>query len=173
MHDEALEKDLINFTIDDPEDPEGENNHQLFPTRATTHSAGHDLKTREKFVIHPGEVKLITTGVYLNFTSDRCCGLVLPRSGMAVKQGVTVLNSPGLIDPDYTGEIKVALIYHGIRARDGWRYQPSMIAIEKYQRIAQLVIVPTSPAGLVYAAEPVEFNFHSRGSGGFGSTGNQ
>ena len=83
---------------------------------------------------------------------------MLPRSGLALQQGVTVLNAPGLIDSGYRGELKVLLVNHGIEA----------VAIARGERIAQLVIQPVTQARLV---EVDQLPDSARGDGGFGSTG--
>jgi len=83
---------------------------------------------------------------------------IRPRSGLALKHGVTVLNSPGTIDADYRGEVKVLLINHG----------DEPFEIERGMRIAQMVVQPVSRAELV---EVKELNESARGAGGFGSTG--
>ena len=85
-------------------------------------------------------------------------GFVLPRSGLAMQKGVTVLNTPGLIDSGYRGELKVLLISHGAEA----------VGIERGERIAQLVVQPVAPARLV---EGERLPDSARGEGGFGSTG--
>jgi dUTP pyrophosphatase len=83
---------------------------------------------------------------------------IRPRSGLAFKHGITVLNSPGTIDADYRGEVKVLLINHGLEPFE----------ISRGMRIAQMVVQPVSHATLV---EVEELNDSERGSGGFGSTG--
>jgi dUTP pyrophosphatase len=100
---------------------------------------------------------MVATGLSMAIPEGHA-GLVLPRSGLAVRTGVTVLNSPGLVDSGYRGELKVALINHGTEAFN--------IAVG--DRIAQLVIMPVSSPDyeLVDSLEDTE-----RGSGGFGSTG--
>lgn len=151
------EQPQVTFSINDP-DPEGDSD-KLHPERATDGSAGYDLKAAEPFWLYPGEVKLVATGVYLQFPDNSSCGLVLPRSGLAINSQVTVINSPGLIDPDYTGEIKVGLTM-------GQARKP--LVFEKYDRIAQLVLVNVADIALVQGGVSKQT---SRGSGGFGSTG--
>lgn len=107
--------------------------------------------------IDPGERKLVPTGVAIALP-DGYEGQVRPRSGLALHHGVTVLNAPGTIDPDYRGEIKVVLINHG----------EAPFTVQKGDRIAQLVICPVAIAEMVeVSALPPT----ARGAGGYGSTG--
>lgn len=119
--------------------------------------AGLDLPAAAGVMLPPGGRHLVPTGLRVAIPSGYA-GLVLPRSGLALRAGVTVLNAPGLIDSGYRGEVGVLLVNHGT--------EPARI--EKGDRIAQLVIQPVARAGLVEVAElaPSE-----RGAGGFGSTG--
>ncbi|MDR3494277.1 MAG: dUTP diphosphatase [Ancalomicrobiaceae bacterium] len=131
------------------------------PRYQTEGSAGLDLLAAvpadQPVVLAPGARGLIPTGLILELP-PATEGQVRPRSGLAAKHGVTVLNSPGTIDSDYRGEVKVILINLG--------QEP--FTIERGERIAQLVIAPVERAGLV-AVETVGAS--ERGSGGFGSTG--
>jgi dUTP pyrophosphatase len=108
-------------------------------------------------ILAPGARALIATGFALELPADHEAQ-IRSRSGLALKHGVTVLNSPGTIDADYRGEVKVLLINLGTEAFE----------IERGMRIAQLVIQPVSRAALV---EVDELSDSARGSGGFGSTG--
>lgn len=127
------------------------------PTKATSGSAGYDLRAdvTEAFVIPSGSSALIPTGISTNFRND-VVGMICSRSGMAAKHQVFVLNSPGIIDCDYTDEIKVILMNLG--SED--------FVVEPYQRIAQIVFT--------HVAYPVidEENVTVR-AGGFGSTGTE
>jgi dUTP pyrophosphatase len=129
------------------------------PARATADSAGMDLLAAvgEDVVLAPGGRALIPTGIALALPSGYE-GQVRPRSGLALKHGVTVLNTPGTIDADYRGEIGVILINHG----------ESPFTVRRGERIAQLVI-----AALVDAAldEVDSLPISRRGADGFGSTG--
>jgi dUTP pyrophosphatase len=127
------------------------------PRFAHSGDAGADLHAVEAVTIGAGEYALVATGLSMAIPEGHA-GLVLPRSGLAVRTGITVLNSPGLVDSGYRGELKVALINHGKEAFE--------IAVG--DRIAQLVIVPVSSPDyeVVDSLEDTE-----RGSGGFGSTG--
>lgn len=152
------DSEFLTITLEDPEDEYGEYLSKLMPTRATKGSAGYDLKTRQAFVLRPGDVMLVPTGVFLQFSDATHCAVVLPRSGLAVKKRITPINSPGLIDSDYRGEVQVGLIYHPYP-----RAHP--VSFEKYDRIAQMVFLPVSY--LLTGG----FTFEARGGGGFGSTG--
>ena len=129
------------------------------PSYATEGSAGLDLRAavEEPVILRPFQRALIPTGFIFEIP-EGYEGQVRPRSGLALKKGVTVLNSPGTIDSDYRGEVKVILINLG----------QEEVTIERGERIAQLVIAPVTRAQLV---EVEEVSQTSRGAGGFGSTG--
>ena len=127
------------------------------PAYARPGDAGLDLRTSESVKLEPGERRLVPTGLAIAIPEGHA-GLVLPRSGLAMQKGVTVLNAPGLIDSGYRGELKVLLINHG----------PAVVAIERGERIAQLVIQPVAHARLL---EVERLPDSARGEGGFGSTG--
>jgi dUTP pyrophosphatase len=127
------------------------------PVYARPGDAGLDLRASEAVTLGPGERRLVPTGLAVAIP-DGHAAFVLPRSGLAMHKGVTVLNAPGLIDSGYRGEIKVLLINHGAEA----------VSIERAARIAQLVIQPVVHARLV---EGERLPDSSRGEGGFGSTG--
>ena len=127
------------------------------PAYATAGAAGADLVAAEDASIAPGPVHAVATGIALAIP-EGFEGQVRPRSGLALKHSVTVLNAPGTIDADYRGEVKVILINHGA--------EPFRIA--RGDRIAQLVVAPVSTARF----ERVEvLPDTARGQGGFGSTG--
>lgn len=127
------------------------------PTRATEGSAGYDLTANKTTILIPGERALVSTGVSLQLPADLAAS-VRPRSGLAAKHGITVLNTPGLIDPDYRGEIKVILYNAG--------HQPFWV--NRGDRIAQLTFEHTLTPELEQAESLDETE---RGAGGFGSTG--
>ena len=129
------------------------------PSYATDGSAGLDLRAavEKPVVLKPFQRVLIPTGFIFEIP-EGYEGQVRPRSGLALKKGVTVLNSPGTIDSDYRGEVKVILINLG----------QEEVVIERGERIAQLVIAPVTRAELV---EVEKVSQTSRGAGGFGSTG--
>jgi dUTP pyrophosphatase len=129
------------------------------PKYETEASAGMDLRanTTENFEIKPLERLLVKTGLYLEIPSG-CEAQVRPRSGLAIKQGITVLNSPGTIDADYRGEIGVILVNLSNQA----------VIIEPGERIAQLVFAQIEQAEFIETDILTETE---RGLGGFGSTG--
>ncbi len=129
------------------------------PKQTTALSAGSDISARlsKPFILKPGEFALIPTGLKIclppGFEAQ-----VRPRSGLAAKNGVTVLNSPGTIDADYRGEVKVILINHG----------KEDFVINDTDRIAQFVIAPVVNTTFIRVEE---LDSTDRGEGGFGSTG--
>ena len=127
------------------------------PAYAKSGDAGLDLRASESVTLEPGERRLVPTGLAVAIPEGHA-GFVLPRSGLAMHKGVTVLNAPGLIDSGYRGEIKVLLINHGAEA----------VSIDRGERIAQLVVQPVARARLV---EEERLPDSARGEGGFGSTG--
>ena len=132
--------------------------HQL-PAYATELSAGMDLRANieEPVVLHPLERRLIPTGLYIALPAGYEAQ-VRPRSGLAYKKGITVLNSPGTIDADYRGEVMVLLI----------NLSQDDFVVSDGERIAQLVITPFLAAEF---CETEELSDTARGEGGFGSTG--
>jgi dUTP pyrophosphatase len=131
------------------------------PTYQTAHAAGLDLLAAvpddAPLVLAPGRHALVPTGLTIALPSG-FEAQVRPRSGLAAKHGVTVLNAPGTVDADYRGEVGVLLINHG----------DSPFTIRRGERIAQMVIAQVVRVELVAAAALPETD---RGSGGFGSTG--
>ena len=128
------------------------------PSRARVGDAGLDLAAAEDVEVAPGERAMIRTGLAIAIP-DGHAGLVLPRSGLASRQGLTLANSPGLIDAGYRGEVICAVV--NLDRREAVR-------VARGDRIAQLVVVP------VAALEPEwvqELPSSERGEGGFGSTG--
>jgi dUTP pyrophosphatase len=130
---------------------------EALPLYATRGAAGADLKSAAALTIPPGEYALIPTGVRLAIPQGMEAQ-VRPRSGLALKHGVTVLNAPGTIDADYRGEIKVMLINHG----------NAPFSVSPGDRIAQLVFARAVHAEIFRVEELPE---SQRGTGGFGSTG--
>jgi dUTP diphosphatase len=128
------------------------------PARANDGDAGLDLHAAEPATLAAGERVSVATGIALEIPPGHA-GLVLPRSGLAARHGIALVNAPGLIDSGYRGEVKVLLL-NTDRERE--------FEIESGDRIAQLLLVPYA------AAEPVnvsELAASARGDGGFGSTG--
>ena len=132
------------------------NNNATVPSRKYDSDIGYDISSSIDALIPSNEVKLINTGIAI-YLPYQCAGFVLPRSGLASKHKITLINSPGLVDPGYTGELMVPLINHG-----STDYQISI-----GDRIAQLVLINTNS---------VEFKVvdnlpdTERSTGGFGST---
>jgi dUTP pyrophosphatase len=129
------------------------------PSYATAGAAGADLRAavKEPVTIPPGQWAMITTGIRLEIP-EGYEGQVRPRSGLAVRHGVTCLNTPGTIDSDYRGVVHVVLINHG--------REP--FVVNRGDRIAQLVIAPVARA---HFEEVDSLNHSSRGEGGFGHSG--
>lgn len=128
------------------------------PARATPHAAGYDVRSADPdFVLQPGEIRLVCTGLVLEMPPHLECQ-VRPRSGLAVRHGVTLPNTPGTIDPDYRGEVKVPLINLGA--------QP--VAIARGERVAQMVFARFATPRVDEVADVAATD---RGEGGFGSTG--
>ena len=129
------------------------------PAYETAESAGMDLRAYLDGPVRlaPGERTLVPTGLRLEIPPG-FEGQVRPRSGLALKRGLTVLNAPGTIDADYRGDVGVILVNHS----------PEDQVIEPEDRIAQLIIAPVTRAVLMEVAELPE---SGRGAGGFGSTG--
>lgn len=132
------------------------------PRYATEGAAGLDLSAalERELVLPPGARALVPTGLAIELPA-RCEGQVRPRSGLAFKHGVTVLNAPGTIDEDYRGEVQVLLVNLGQVAH----------VIQPGDRIAQLVIAPVLHVDVVEEANRDALADSSRGQGGFGSTG--
>ncbi|MEX2223576.1 MAG: dUTP diphosphatase [Candidatus Rokuibacteriota bacterium] len=127
------------------------------PAYAREGDAGLDLLAATTVTLPSGGRQLVSTGLRVAIP-EGYAGLVLPRSGLALRSGVTVLNAPGLIDSGYRGEIRVLLINHGTE----------VATLGRGERIAQIVIQPVARATLV---EVRQLGDSPRGAGGFGSTG--
>ncbi|MEQ1932393.1 MAG: dUTP diphosphatase [Fimbriimonadaceae bacterium] len=127
------------------------------PSYATDGAAGLDLRSTAEVELRPLERKLVPTGVRMAIPAG-FEGQVRPRSGLALKRGVGMVNAPGTIDSDYRGEIGVILI----------NLSDSVVKLEKGERIAQLVICPVTRVELTISDDLDETD---RGEGGFGSTG--
>ena len=129
------------------------------PTYETSGSSGMDLQAyiSEEIILKPGERKLIPTGLSIAIPENLEIQ-IRPRSGLAYKKGISVVNTPGTIDSDYRGEIKVLLINLG----------KEDFIIKKFERIAQMVVCPITK---VVLTETNDLPDTIRGEGGFGSTG--
>lgn len=130
----------------------------ILPAQAYDGDAGLDLAACERAELQPGERAVVGTGVAVAIP-DGYAGLVLPRSGLAARHGLTIVNTPGLIDSGYRGELKVILL--NTDAREPFVVEPGM-------RIAQLVLVEVASVHLV---EVDELSGSERGAAGFGSSG--
>lgn len=130
------------------------------PTYAYEGDAGLDLRSNESVDLAPFERRLISTGIAIALP-DGYAGFVQPRSGLAIKQGFTIVNTPGLIDAHYRGELKIIAI--NLDATQ-------TIHIERGERIAQLVIQEVPTVNLI---ETEELDSTDRGCSGFGSSGVQ
>jgi dUTP pyrophosphatase len=128
------------------------------PTRANDGDAGLDLHAAEPVNLEPGERASVGTGIALEIPEGHA-GLVLPRSGLAARHGIALVNAPGLIDAGYRGEVRVLLLNTDPRER---------FEISPGDRIAQLLVTPFER---VTPVEAVELGTSERGEGGFGSSG--
>ncbi len=129
----------------------------VLPAHAYAGDAGLDLAACESLELAPGERALVSTGLAVAIP-EGYAGFVQPRSGLAARNGITIVNTPGLVDSGYRGELKVALL--NTDAREPFRVEPGM-------RIAQLVILAVPEVGLV---EVPELPVTERGVRGFGSS---
>ena len=134
------------------------------PAYATAHAAGMDLRAAlpdgETWELAPGARRLVPTGLVMAIPPG-FEGQVRPRSGLALKHGVTVLNAPGTIDADYRGEVQVLLINHG----------EAPFLLRRGERIAQLLVAPAAAWTWALEEDPERLGETERGSGGYGSTG--
>ena len=130
------------------------------PARAHAGDAGYDLRSVDELDLPPGSRALIRTGISLAIP-EGFAGLVLPRSGLAMRHGVAPVNTPGLIDSGYRGEIMVPLMNHDREAT---------FRVEKGMRIAQLVLLRAEEVSFS-EVEALEAGTDGRGERGFGSSG--
>ena len=127
------------------------------PARATPQAAGYDIRSAIEVVLNPGEIRLISTGLIMELPEGMECQ-VRPRSGLALKYGITLPNSPGTIDPDYRGEVKIIIQNLG----------SEQVTLNRGERVAQLIFsLFESPE----ESEVKELSSTDRGEDGFGSTG--
>ncbi len=127
------------------------------PRYETAGAAALDLRADEPFTLGPGERRLVPTGLALEIPPGHE-GQVRPRSGLAARHGIGMVNAPGTIDSDYRGEVKVLLVNHG----------QAPVSFERGERIAQLVIAPVARVEVELCED---LSDTGRGHGGFGSTG--
>jgi dUTP pyrophosphatase len=131
------------------------------PTRMTAQAAGFDLPAAvaEPLVLKPGDIRLIPCGFAMALPPGYEAQ-VRPRSGLASRHGVTLVNTPGTIDADYRGEVQVVLINLG----------RELFTVERGMRVAQMLVLPVPPVRLI---EVAELDATDRGAGGFGHTGHE
>ena len=129
------------------------------PARAYTGDAGYDLTAAERVVLAPGERAVLRTGIAMAVPVGYA-GLVLPRSGLATQFGISLVNTPGLIDPGYRGELMVPLINHD---------REEAFEVVVGMRIAQLILVKAAEVQFV-GVELLEESADDRGERGFGSS---
>lgn len=136
--------------------------NDYLPHYATEGSAGMDLRALldEPLTLAPGECQLVRTGIAIYIKDPGLAGMILPRSGLGHKHGIVLGNLVGLIDSDYQGELMISV----------WNRGQSAFTLAPFERLAQYVLVPVIQAELTVVEA---FKDSSRGSGGFGSTGNQ
>ena len=134
------------------------------PEAATTHAAGMDLRAAipeaEVWILEPGQRRLVPTGLVLAIPPG-FEGQVRPRSGLALRHGLTVLNAPGTIDADYRGEVQVLLVNHG----------DTPFELRRGERIAQLLVAPVASWTWIPESSVEALGDTERGEGGYGSTG--
>ena len=136
--------------------------HHALPAYESALAAGLDLRANieASITLNPGERQLIPTGLYIELPED-CEAQIRPRSGLALKHGITVLNSPGTIDPDYRGEIKVLLV----------NLSNEPFTIENGERIAQMVVAHFVQVQFEEVQNLEQLSSTERGAGGFGHSG--
>ena len=130
----------------------------VLPSRAHPGDAGLDLCSLDPVEIGPGERARVPTGIAVELPAGHA-GLIVPRSGLAAKQGISIVNTPGLIDEGYRGELQVLLLNTDLSRA---------VTLEAGERIAQLVVIPVA---LLTPLEVESFSESSRGEHGFGSSG--
>lgn len=130
----------------------------VLPSRAHPGDAGLDLCCLDRVDIGPGERARVPTGIAIELPAGHA-GLIVPRSGLAAKQGISIVNAPGLIDEGYRGELQVLLLNTDLSLA---------VTLEAGERIAQLVVLPVA---LLAPLEVESFSESSRGEQGFGSSG--
>ena len=132
----------------------------VLPSRSHETDSGLDLSSIETLTLRPGMIRTVDTGLRIALPVG-CEGQVRPRSGLAAKHGITVLNAPGTIDEGFRGRMKVILVNHGA----------ANFLVEEGMRIAQLIIMPITRFDPVEVSERDGLGYTDRGSDGFGSTG--
>jgi len=130
----------------------------VLPTRAHASDAGLDLSACEEMTIGPGDRALVPTGLAVEIPADHA-GVIAPRSGLALRHGISIVNTPGVIDAGYRGEVQILLL--NTDRSEAFLVEPGM-------RIAQLLVMPVTPVAIVEVTDLTET---SCGSDGFGSSG--
>ena len=133
------------------------NNNAQVPSKQHEIDIGYDIYSCNEYKLIPKKVTFIETGLAIELPNG-CAGFILPRSGLASKHSITSINSPGLIDPGYTGEIKIPLINHS----------DEIYELNKGERFAQLVLIEVNNAKFNVVKK---LNESTRSDKGFGSTG--
>ena len=133
------------------------NKNAQLPSKQHEIDIGYDIHSSDEYALIPKKVTFIETGISIELPAG-CAGFILPRSGLASKHSITSINSPGLIDPGYTGEIKIPLINHS----------DEIYNLKKGERFAQLVLIEVNNAKFKVVEK---LNNSIRSDKGFGSTG--
>ncbi len=133
------------------------NENAILPEKQHDSDAGYDLFSIEEVVLKPNEINKVKTGIALQIPTNYG-GLVLPRSGLSSKHGISLINTPGLIDSGYRGELLIPLINHSIN-----EYK-----VDRHERIAQLILIESPQVNIELTSDLDESDRESKG---FGSTG--
>ena len=133
------------------------NENAILPEKQHDSDAGYDLFSIEKIILKPNEIHKVKTGIAIQIPTNYG-GLVLPRSGLSSKHGISLINTPGLIDSGYRGELLIPLINHSVNEYE----------IDKHERIAQLILIESPEVNIEVASD---LDDSDRDSKGFGSTG--
>lgn len=157
---EELDKEIIDMMRTQTIEVELIHPDAVFPSYAYTTDSGYDLYSTEEYIIEPFERALVSTGIKLSF-SEGFEIQIRPKSGLALNQGITVLNTPGTVDAGYTGEIKVIL----------FNSSKNTVTIKKGSKIAQAVLCPVVHGKFVRFNKVENIENKDRGDNGFGSTG--
>ena len=133
------------------------NESAILPEKQHDSDAGYDLFSIEKIILKPNEIHKVKTGIAIQIPTNYG-GLVLPRSGLSSKHGISLINTPGLIDSGYRGELLIPLINHSVNEYE----------IDKHERIAQLILIESPEVKIEVVSD---LDDSDRDSKGFGSTG--
>ena len=133
------------------------NESAILPEKQHDSDAGYDLFSIEKIILKPNEIHKVKTGIAIQIPTNYG-GLVLPRSGLSSKHDISLINTPGLIDSGFRGELLIPLINHSVNEYE----------IDKHERIAQLILIESPEVNIEVASD---LDDSDRDSKGFGSTG--